>query len=128
MVKLGFLVNFLSHPVLAGFTSAAAIVIGFSQLKHLLGVDIPRTEYFYEQVLYAAEHLLESNLFSGNYWTGRHSYTALLSNIRFEVTTLGKSGLPESVVVPVSKSGPLVVVLAWYNFCSNLSSLTIGPA
>jgi len=36
--RIGFLVNFLSHPVIAGFTSAAAVVIGFSQLKHILGV------------------------------------------------------------------------------------------
>ncbi len=40
--RLGFLVNFLSHPVIAGFTSAAAIIIAFSQLKHLLGIKIPR--------------------------------------------------------------------------------------
>lgn len=40
--KLGFLVNFLSHPVIAGFTSAAAVIIGFSQVKHLLGINIPR--------------------------------------------------------------------------------------
>ena len=40
--KLGFLVNFLSHPVIAGFTSAAALIIGFSQFKHLLGISIPR--------------------------------------------------------------------------------------
>ncbi|GLR17688.1 SulP family inorganic anion transporter [Portibacter lacus] len=40
--RLGFLVNFLSHPVIAGFTSAAAIIIGFSQVKHLLGLSIPR--------------------------------------------------------------------------------------
>jgi len=40
--RLGFLVNFLSHPVIAGFTSAAAVIIGFSQLKHLLGLEIPR--------------------------------------------------------------------------------------
>jgi len=40
--RLGFLVNFLSHPVISGFTSAAALIIGFSQLKHLLGIDIPR--------------------------------------------------------------------------------------
>jgi len=38
--RLGFLVNFLSHPVIAGFTSSAAIIIGFSQFKHLLGVEI----------------------------------------------------------------------------------------
>lgn len=42
ILRLGFLVNFLSHPVISGFTSAAAIIIGFSQLKHLLGLDIPR--------------------------------------------------------------------------------------
>lgn len=38
LFKIGFLVNFLSHPVIAGFTSAAAVIIGFSQLKHILGV------------------------------------------------------------------------------------------
>ncbi|MEM6766185.1 MAG: solute carrier family 26 protein [Bacteroidota bacterium] len=42
LLRLGFLVNFLSHPVLAGFTSAAALIIASSQLTHLLGVDIPR--------------------------------------------------------------------------------------
>ncbi|MEZ5058929.1 MAG: SulP family inorganic anion transporter [Saprospiraceae bacterium] len=43
--RLGFLVNFLSHPVISGFTSAAALIIGLSQLKHLLGVDIPRSHH-----------------------------------------------------------------------------------
>lgn len=38
--RLGFLVNFLSHPVIAGFTSAAALIIGFSQFKHLLGIKV----------------------------------------------------------------------------------------
>ncbi|MEZ4951066.1 MAG: SulP family inorganic anion transporter [Saprospiraceae bacterium] len=40
--------NFLSHPVISGFTSAAALIIGLSQLKHLLGVDIPRSHYIHE--------------------------------------------------------------------------------
>lgn len=40
--KAGFLVNFLSHPVLSGFVSAAAIYIAFSQLKYILGIQIPR--------------------------------------------------------------------------------------
>ena len=39
ILKMGFLVNLLSHPVLSGFVSAAAIVIGMSQLHHILGVD-----------------------------------------------------------------------------------------
>jgi SulP family sulfate permease len=48
--RLGFVVNFLSHSVLIGFTAAAAIIIGFSQVKHLLGVKVPRTEHFHENV------------------------------------------------------------------------------
>ena len=40
--KVGFIVNFLSHPVLSGFISAAAVYIAFSQVKHILGVSIPR--------------------------------------------------------------------------------------
>ena len=41
--KLGFLVNFLSKPVISGFTSAAALIIGFNQIKYLVGVDIVRS-------------------------------------------------------------------------------------
>jgi SulP family sulfate permease len=48
--RLGFVVNFLSHSVLVGFTAAAAIIIGFSQVKHVLGISIPRSEAFYETV------------------------------------------------------------------------------
>jgi SulP family sulfate permease len=48
--RLGFIVNFLSHSVLVGFTAAAAIIIGFSQVKHLLGVSVPRTDHFHETV------------------------------------------------------------------------------
>lgn len=40
--KVGFIVNFLSHPVLSGFISAAAVYIAFSQVKHILGISIPR--------------------------------------------------------------------------------------
>lgn len=48
--RLGYLVNFLSHSVLVGFTAAAAIIIGFSQAKHLLGIAVERKEHFYETV------------------------------------------------------------------------------
>ena len=51
--RLGFLVNFLSHPVISGFTSAAALIIGLSQLKHLLGVNIPRSHHVHEIILNA---------------------------------------------------------------------------
>ena len=38
--RLGFIVSFLSHSILSGFTSGAAISIGLSQLKHIMGYDI----------------------------------------------------------------------------------------
>ncbi len=48
--RLGFLVNFLSHSVLVGFTAGAAVIIGFSQVKHLLGISVERRDHFYETV------------------------------------------------------------------------------
>lgn len=40
LLRLGFLANFLSHPVISGFITAAGILIASSQLRHLLGADI----------------------------------------------------------------------------------------
>ncbi len=43
LLRFGFVVNLLSRPVITGFTSAAALIIGMSQLKYLLGVDLERS-------------------------------------------------------------------------------------
>ncbi len=59
--RLGFLVNFLSHPVISGFTSAAALIIGLSQLKHLLGVDIARSHHVHEILMQAFEKINDIN-------------------------------------------------------------------
>jgi SulP family sulfate permease len=39
LLRLGFLANFLSHPVISGFISASGILIACGQLKHILGVS-----------------------------------------------------------------------------------------
>jgi SulP family sulfate permease len=57
LVRLGFLVRFLSHPVVAGFTSAAAIHIGLSQLRHVLGAPIASSHHALEVLASAVEHL-----------------------------------------------------------------------
>ena len=49
-LRAGFLVNFLSRPVVAGFTAAAALIIAASQLGHLLGVPLPRTHHVHKVV------------------------------------------------------------------------------
>lgn len=48
--KLGVVVNFLSHPVIVGFTNAAAIIIALSQLSKILGVSMPRSESFISDI------------------------------------------------------------------------------
>lgn len=44
--KLGSIVNMLSSPVIVGFTNAAALIIGLSQLSKIIGVPFPRTESY----------------------------------------------------------------------------------
>ncbi len=46
LARLGAIVSFLSHPVIVGFTNAAAIIIALSQLNKLLGVPVDRGEHF----------------------------------------------------------------------------------
>ncbi|MCO6493196.1 MAG: solute carrier family 26 protein [Phaeodactylibacter sp.] len=60
--RLGFLVNFLSHPVISGFTSAAALIIGLSQLKHLLGIKLERSHYVHEILIEAGARIGELNI------------------------------------------------------------------
>lgn len=46
LARLGKLVNFVSHTVVIGFTAGAAILIASSQMKHVLGIQIPKGESF----------------------------------------------------------------------------------
>lgn len=64
LARFGFLTNFLSHPVLSGFTSAAALIIGLSQLKHLLGLDLPRSNYVHEILGQAFLQIEDTHLLS----------------------------------------------------------------
>lgn len=59
VLRMGFLVNFISHPVISGFTSAAALIISFSQLPNLLGIEIPRSSYIYEVLIESIRHISE---------------------------------------------------------------------
>jgi SulP family sulfate permease len=63
ILRMGFLVNFLSKPVISGFTSAAAIIIILSQLKHLLGISVANSNKIYETVPNIFYKLSEINLF-----------------------------------------------------------------
>lgn len=46
LFRLGVIVNFLSSPVIVGFTNAAALIIGLSQLSKIMGVPFPRSDFY----------------------------------------------------------------------------------
>jgi sulfate permease, SulP family len=50
LFRLGAIINFLSHPVIVGFTNAAAIIIALSQVNKLLGIPTVRSEFFLADV------------------------------------------------------------------------------
>lgn len=62
LVGAGFITNFLSHAVISGFTSAAAIIIGLSQLKHLLGINLESTHTIFELLWQTIVRFSETNL------------------------------------------------------------------
>lgn len=109
LLRLGFLVNFLSHPVISGFTSAAALVIGFSQLKHLLGFDIPRSHLITETIQHAITHISQLN--SVTFAIAAFSLGLLLFWKNKVPGLLKASGMPEGLANPLSKAGPLVAVV-----------------
>ena len=63
LVKMGKLVNFVSHSVVIGFAAGAGILIGFKQLKHVFGIKVPLGSTFYEIIDYIITHIQETNLY-----------------------------------------------------------------
>ncbi len=61
LARMGKLVNFVSHSVIIGFTAGAGFLIGFKQLKHVFGLDVPSGSTFIEIVSYISTHLHLTN-------------------------------------------------------------------
>ncbi|KAA1246982.1 sulfate permease [Aquimarina sp. RZ0] len=61
-LRMGFLVNLISQPVISGFISAAAIIIIVSQLSESLGIKIPGYKYTHESLWYVMQHITEVHL------------------------------------------------------------------
>jgi sulfate permease, SulP family len=60
--RLGFITNLLSKPVISGFTSAAALIIGLNQLKYLLGIELVRSNRIYEIIVNAFQNINSTHL------------------------------------------------------------------
>ncbi len=108
LARLGFLANFLCHPVMSGFTSAAAIVIAFSQLKHLFGVDAPSHLRIDQLLLHLWQNLRDVNLATLSIGLG--AIATLLFMRRYLSVLLVQLGLPRSFAGLLVKAAPLVLV------------------
>jgi len=63
LVKMGKLVNFVSHSVVIGFAAGAGILISFKQMKHVFGIKVPLGSSFYEIINYIIVHIQETNIY-----------------------------------------------------------------
>ncbi|WP_126456764.1 SulP family inorganic anion transporter [Sulfuriflexus mobilis] len=62
LARMGMLVNFVSHTVVMGFTAGAAILIVTSQMKNVLGIEVPRGESFAHTWVNIAESINSINI------------------------------------------------------------------
>lgn len=61
ILKMGFIANFLSKPVISGFTSAAAIIIAASQLHHFTGIRVEESENLWSTIEGVRANLLDAH-------------------------------------------------------------------
>ncbi|MGR3376683.1 SulP family inorganic anion transporter [Salipiger abyssi] len=108
VLKLGFLANFLSHPVIAGFITASGILIAASQLKHIFGIDAGG-HTLVELVRSIFEHLGETNLITLVIGVAA---TAFLFWVRKGLKPLLiKAGLSKRMADIFAKAGPVAAVV-----------------
>ena len=107
LFRLGFLANFLSHPVISGFMTAAIVLIGTSQVKHLFGIKangrelITMASSLWENIGQTNLITLAIGIWAVGFltWARKGLKPALL-----------RLGLSTKLVTILSKTGPLIVV------------------
>lgn len=109
LFRMGFILNFISHPVLASFTTAAALIIAAGQLKHILGVTLPNVA-FHETLYQAAVSISVAN--PTTLTIGLLSIALLLFFRKGLRPILQKAGLQPLTVTLIVSGAPLVTVVA----------------
>jgi SulP family sulfate permease len=103
VLRLGVLVDFLSHPVVVGFTNGAAIIIATSQLSKLFGVTVEKSEHHYEtvwRVVVAAT-------------TETHVLTLIMGIVALAIMILMKKYLPK---IPTVLTAVVITTVASWMF------------
>jgi MFS superfamily sulfate permease-like transporter len=114
LFRLGVIVNFLSSPVIIGFTNAAALIIGLSQLSKIMGVPFPRSDFYLADLWNVVRQIPEAHwptlLFALAAWLimqygGRVSRKLPAVLIAVVITTLASwaLGFEQKTTVPLER-------------------------
>ena len=107
VLRLGFLANFLSHPVISGFITAAGLLIAVGQIRHILGVA-GGGEQFFDTLLTLAGQLGATNPVT--LAIGLGALAALYWARRGLVALLTRMGLGKTLAQMLAKAAPILVV------------------
>jgi SulP family sulfate permease len=109
LFRLGFVANFLSHPVIAGFITASGIIIAASQLKHILGIDA-HGHNLLELAISLVQHVSETNWITAVIGI---LATGFLFWVRKGLKPmLQRRGVSNGLTGVLVKTGPVAVVVA----------------
>ncbi|MBL4761897.1 MAG: sulfate permease [Gammaproteobacteria bacterium] len=114
LFRLGVLVNFLSRPVVVGFTNAAVLIIATSQIDKIFGVSVAMTPHHYETVwntiLAALDHT--------------HMPTFVMGMLALSLLFLVKKLLPKAPAILIAVVS--TTVLAWYFNFEGMGGAVVG--
>ncbi|MBO9348874.1 MAG: sulfate permease, partial [Chloroflexus sp.] len=108
ILRLGAILNFISHPVLTAFTSASALIIAVGQLKYILGYRIGG-EHLHETIIQAIAGLSQTNLVT--FTIGLASIGLLVFFRQGLRPILRRVGLPPLAVTLIVSGAPLLTVI-----------------
>lgn len=129
LLRLGFIANFLSHPVISGFITASGLLIAASQLKHILGIDA-EGHTLVELIVSLGAHMTQTNLITLAIGAAA---TAFLFWVRSGLKPLlYRLGLAPRAADFATKAGPVLAVvvtttLVWH-YGLNQSGVSIVGA
>ena len=109
VARLGFLANFLSHPVISGFITASAVIIALSQMKHIFGIHAEGHNLI-EQISSLIASLSDTNL--STLAIGASTIGFLFWSRRMLASLLEQIGLSKWMANSLSKAAPVVAVIA----------------
>lgn len=108
LLRLGFMANFLSLPVISSFVTASALIIGFSQMQHILGVTA-NGQNFLELIVTLVREVPNTNLVT--LALGAGSIIFIVFGRTVIKSVLVRLGLDCRIATTISRAGPLLIAL-----------------